>query len=94
MARDAYLRALALEPQRAQTWHNLGSAYQAVSDLPAALSAYARALQLDPHGFPRIAQELAAGRCGAVWVSADDLRRTLAASAAGHRTLPGSELIQ
>nr|WP_321983853.1 tetratricopeptide repeat protein [uncultured Lichenicoccus sp.] len=80
-AREIYLRALAFDPQRAQTWHNLGSACQAISDLPAALAAYGRALQLDPDSLPRIAQELAAGRCGAVWLSADDLRSTLVASA-------------
>ena len=99
-ARDAYLQALALEPQRAQTWHNLGSAYQALSDMPTALAAYGRACQLDPDSFPRIAQELAAGRCGAVWLDAGGLRRALdasagaAASAAGHGTPQGAELLQ
>ncbi len=83
-----YRAALALDGARAETWHNLGSALQATGDLPGALQAYAGAYRLDPACFPRIAQELAAGRAGQVWLSAEALRARL--SGPGHDTHPGT----
>jgi tetratricopeptide (TPR) repeat protein len=85
----AYRAALAVAPARAATWHNLGSALQATGDLDGALLAYAQAYAADPASFPRIAQELAAGRAGQVWLSADALRAKLRATARGHDTGPG-----
>ncbi len=73
----AYRAALALDPRRFETWHNLGSALQALGALDDALHAYAQAYRLDPACFPRIAQELAAGRAGQVWLRAADLRSYL-----------------
>ena len=82
----AYLESLARDPAQARTWHNLGSSRQALGDMEGALCAYGRACALDPAGFPRVAQELAAGNPGRVWLRAGDLRRCLAASAV--RELP------
>lgn len=73
----AYEQALALAADRAETWHNLGSVRQGMRDIDGALAAYARAYALRPESFPRIAQELAAGNPGRVWLRAGDLRRTL-----------------
>jgi tetratricopeptide (TPR) repeat protein len=78
---NAYRDALAVAPRRIETWHNLGSALQAIGDVEAALDAYARAYAIDPASFPRIAQELAAGRAGQVWLSAAALKARLALSA-------------
>jgi len=77
-ASDAYTKATALAPDRAETWHNLGSVRQGLRDMDGALAAYARAFALQPESFQRIAQELAAGNPGRVWLRAGDLRRTLA----------------
>ncbi len=77
-AAGAYVRSTALAPDRADTWHNLGSVRQALHDMDGALAAYARAFALRPESFPRIAQELAAGNPGRVWLRAGDLRRVLA----------------
>lgn len=72
-----YLEALARDSARPRTWHNLGSARQALGDLPGAMAAYGEACRLDPACFARVAQELAAGRHGQVWLRAVDLRRAL-----------------
>ena len=85
----AYRSALAAAPERLESWHNLGSALQATGDLAAAMHAYARAYAIDPACFPRIAQELAAGRCGQVWLSAAALKARLA-SDPGHDTGAGT----
>ena len=85
----AYRAALAAAPGQAASWHNLGSALQATCDLPGAMRAYAQAYAADPASFPRIAQELAAGRAGQVWLSAAALRERLHAIARGHDTGPG-----
>ncbi len=74
----AYEQVLSLAPDAAETWHNLGSVRQAMRDMDGAVAAYARAYALRPESFPRIAQELAAGNPGRVWLRAGDLRRTLA----------------
>jgi len=92
---DAYRAALAAAPDPAApghvaSWHNLGSALQATGDLDAAMAAYARAYATDPASFPRIAQELAAGPAGQVWLSAAALRAKLHATAHGHDTGPGT----
>ena len=85
-ARASYEAALQHEPGRAETWHNLGSLRQVLHDLGGALSAYGNAFRLRPDFFPRIAQELAAGPAGRVWLRAADLRATLARTGdeAGH----------
>jgi Flp pilus assembly protein TadD len=75
----AYRAAVALAPGRVESWHNLGSSLQATGDLAAALLAYGRAYRLDPGSFARIAQELAAGNPGRVWLRAADLRAALRA---------------
>ena len=85
---DAYRAALAAAPGHVASWHNLGSALQATGDLDAAMAAYARAYATDPASFPRIAQELAAGSSGQVWLSAAALRAKLQATARGHDTGP------
>lgn len=77
-AAGAYLKSTTLAPGRAETWHNLGSVRQGLRDMDGALAAYARAYALRPESFPRIAQELAAGNPGRVWLRARDLRRTMA----------------
>ena len=88
----AYRAALAGAPGHVASWHNLGSALQATGDLDGAMSAYARAYAADPASFPRIAQELAAGRAGQVWLSAAGLRARLRATVRGHDTGPGTRL--
>lgn len=82
----AYQAALAAAPRQVASLHNLGSALQAVGDLPGAMHAYARAYAANPASFPRIAQELAAGRSGQVWLSAAALRARLQSIARGHGT--------
>ncbi len=77
-AAGAYVKSTTLAPGRAETWHNLGSVRQELRDMNGALAAYAHAFALRPESFPRIAQELAAGNPGRVWLRAGDLRRTLA----------------
>ncbi|MGI4945943.1 MAG: tetratricopeptide repeat protein [Janthinobacterium lividum] len=84
----AYQAALAAAPRQVASWHNLGSALQAVGDLPGAMHAYARAYAADPASFPRIAQELAAGRSGQVWLTAGALRARLHSIARGHGSGP------
>lgn len=86
----AYRAALAAAPRHVASWHNLGSALQATGDLDGAMAAYARAYATDPASFPRIAQELAAGPSGQVWLSAAVLRAKLHATARGHDTGPGT----
>lgn len=76
-AASAFRRALVIDPDRVASWHNLGSAEQASGDLPAALAAYAQAYRRDPACLPRLAQELAAGPHGRVYLRAIDLRREL-----------------
>ena len=72
----AYRRALALAADL-RTHHNLASALQASGDMAAALREYARAFALDPACLPRIAQDLAAGRCGRVWLNVEGLKQAL-----------------
>ncbi len=84
----AYQAALAAAPRQVASLHNLGSALQAAGDLPGAMCAYAQAYAADPASFPRIAQELAAGRSGQVWLSAAALRTRLQSIARGHGTGP------
>lgn len=90
----AHRAALAIASGRIDTWHNLGSALQATGDMAGAMQAYARAFAIDPACFPRIAQEMAAGRTGQVWLSAAALRAALAATGhgrgTGRGTLPAS----
>ena len=85
-AQASYEATLRCEPARAETWHNLGSLRQALPDVGGALAAYGNAFRLRPDFFPRIAQELAAGPAGCVWLRAGDLRATLARAGgeAGH----------
>ena len=85
----AYQAALEAAPTQVASLHNLGSALQATGDLPGAMQAYARAYAADPASFPRIAQELAAGRHGQVWLTAAALRASLHAIAHGPDTGPG-----
>jgi uncharacterized protein (TIGR02466 family) len=47
-ARDSYRRALALRPDYAEAWHNLGLAEQDTDDLDAALAAFDEALRHQP----------------------------------------------
>lgn len=84
----AYRASLAMAPNHVPSWHNLGSALQAVGDLDGAILAYARAYAINPASFPRIAQELAAGRVGQVWLDAGALRAVLHATARAHGTGP------
>lgn len=77
----AYRAALALRPDGIETWHNLGSALQATGDLEGALQAYGRAYVQDSACFARIAQELAAGRTGQVWLNPVALKANLRSSA-------------
>lgn len=79
-AQAAYEAALSAGHERAETWHNLGSLRQALHDRAGALAAYGKAFQLRPDSFPRIAQELAAGPAGRVWLRAADLRSDLHAA--------------
>ena len=85
-AQASYEAALQYGPTRAETWHNLGSLRQMLHDIGGALVAYGNAFRLRPDFFPRIAQELAAGPAGRVWLRAADLRATLARAGgeAGH----------
>ena len=85
-AQASYEAALQYEPARAETWHNLGSLRQMLQDIGGAMAAYGNAFRLRPDFFPRIAQELAAGPAGRVWLRAADLRATLAHAGdeAGH----------
>ena len=89
-AQDAYRAALALAPDRVETWHNLGAVLQALRDVAGAMTAYGRAYRLKPGSFPRIAQELAAGNPGRVWLDAGDLRRALSLAADGARPADGA----
>ena len=73
----AYRAALAMAPESLETWHNLASACQATGNLAAALHAFARAYAIAPACFPRIAQELAAGQVGQVWLNAAGLKAEL-----------------
>lgn len=86
----AYRAALALTPCRAETWHNLGSAFQATGDLGRAMHAYISAYAIDPACFPRIAQELAAGKTGQVWLSAAALKAHLSRHDTDRDTRPAS----
>ena len=72
----AYRRALALQPQ-ARAHHNLASALQHQGDMAAAMQEYARAWKFDEASLPRIAQDLAAGRNGRVWLNVDTLKQAL-----------------
>ena len=74
----AYQKALALAPGMVRARHNLASALQSQGDIEAALSSYAHAYILEPASFPRIAQDLAAGSAGQVWLRADALKAKLA----------------
>lgn len=76
-AAEVYRRAIALAPEMARAHHNLAGAWQALGGLDQALAAFAQAYRLDPASFPRIAQDLAAGRCGQVWLRAEELRARL-----------------
>ncbi len=80
-AASAFRRALGIDPDRVASWHNLGSAEQAGGNMPAALTAYAQAYRRDPDCLPRLAQELAAGPNGRVYLRAADLRRDLKSQA-------------
>ena len=86
----AYRAALAAATGHVACWNNLGRALQATGDLDGAMAAYASAYATDPASFPRIAQELAAGSSGQVWLSAAALRAKLQATARGHDTGPGT----
>jgi Flp pilus assembly protein TadD len=88
----AYRAALVNAPDRVETWHNLGSAFQAIGDIDAAIDAYAQAYARDPASFPRIAQELAAGRAGQVWLTAAALKTRLRRSAGrSSASVPGTD---
>ena len=75
----AYRDALALRSD-ARGHHNLASALQSTGDIAGALQNYAQAWALDPAGLPRIAQDLASGRCGRVFLTLDGLKQALRAA--------------
>lgn len=77
----AFRDALSRDGARADTWHDLGGSLQSAGDMDGAMAAYGRSYALNPVGFARIAQELAAGNPGRVWLRAGDLRHALAAAA-------------
>ena len=85
LAIEADGKAIALDACMIAAHHNLGSAWQALGKMDEAPRAYARAWTLDPARFPRIAQELAAGATGKVWLTADALRTELAGARQGRR---------
>jgi hypothetical protein len=63
-----------------QAHHNLAGALQQAGDIAAAMQHYAEAWALDAASFARIAQDLATGCNGAVWLTAAGLKSTLQAS--------------
>jgi tetratricopeptide (TPR) repeat protein len=73
----AFAQALVLRP----CWHeaalNLGVAWQEAGDLERAIDAYAIAYTARPEALARIAQALATGRTGRVWLNIERLRRLL-----------------
>ena len=75
----AYRAALAIAPD-VRARHNLASALQSTGDMAGALQNYALAFALDPSCLPRIAQDLAAGRCGRVFLSRERLEQALRAA--------------
>jgi tetratricopeptide (TPR) repeat protein len=76
-AAEAYAEALRQRPDFHEAALNLGIALQEAGKLEAALDAYGVALRLRPDSFGRIAQALASGRTGALWLDPSVLRRDL-----------------
>ena len=74
----AYRKALVLAPGMVRARHNLASALQSCGDIATAMDFYAHAYKLEPASFPRIAQDLAAGSTGQVWLKAGALKARLA----------------
>ena len=74
---SAYRKALALQPGMVRARHNLASALQSRGDIRAAIAEYTDAYKREPASFPRIAQDLAAGSTGQVWLRAGDLKAKL-----------------
>ena len=77
----AFRAALRAEPGLHEAAFNLGVACQDCGDLGGAMDAYARAWRLRPASFGRVAQALASGRVGRVWLRPSALERDLAARA-------------
>ncbi len=78
----AFRAALRAEPGFHEAAFNLGVACQDRGDIAGAMDAYARAWRLRPASFGRVAQALASGRIGRVWLRPSALERDLAARVA------------
>lgn len=78
-AAAAFRTALHHRPDYAEAAVNLGIVLQDARLMNDAMDAYRMAVRLRPETFGRIAQALAGGSTGQLWLSVDHLRRTLAA---------------
>lgn len=74
----AYRHTLELSPELAEAHVNLGICLQQTGDIAAAKATFARALQLRPDSFGRIAQALSAEPRGELWLDPERLRQSLA----------------
>lgn len=77
----ALRQVLQLTPERAEAAVNLGIVLQEDGQIDAAMRAYGRAYRLRADSFGRIAHALSAPNMGRLWLSLDDLRSVLRATA-------------
>lgn len=78
----ALRQVLQLTPERAEAEVNLGIVLQEGGQIDAAMRAYGRAYRLREDSFGRIAHALSTPSVGRLWLSLDDLRHELMATAA------------
>ena len=74
-------QVLQLTPERAEAEVNLGIVLQEDGQIDAAMRAYGRAYRLRADSFGRIAHALSTPNMGRLWLSLDDLRSVLRATA-------------
>ena len=77
----ALRQVLQLTPERAEAAVNLGIVLQEDGQIDAAMRAYGRAYRLRADSFGRIAHALSTPNMGRLWLSLDDLRSVLRATA-------------
>ena len=78
---SALMCLLQVSPDRIDALVNLGIVLQASGRIVEAIQIYGRAYRLQPESFGRIANALAAGNIGRIWLNLDDLRAELIAAA-------------
>ena len=77
----ALRKVLQLAPERVEAEVNLGIVLQEAGQIDAAMRAYGRAYRLRGDSFGRIAHALSTPSVGRLWLSLEDLRRVLRATA-------------